>query len=448
MVTMTMLQHPLVFLLAIAFVWWSQGWIFHKIILRGRTSNLLKKDNNQVHRTRFRIQLGLYMMLYTAITYVLAYGLHESLRQRHIVIKPALFIILWYPLGMQWLRYCHLLAVGPTKFMHEFGLQHLTMGVIGMKDKKINSNNSNDDNTKWIRLFIRISPTIIFGGASPRGGDENPSNSMNNNDNDDDDKYGKKKVSYKEIESSTDHQTLFKTMLIEFLLTVGICGLVLFLDAGTWLPAFLQRVLRVYIMGLTTFLIRLVHEYPIVKYWGRSLPPGSRIIPLYDQTYLTKRPRELWRRWSVTAGYHLRKGYYEPLLPYLKASNDNQFIHILKVLLATSIPFLVNCIMHIYWWSMGVKGSIDHVYWVLLFAYPLFSFAMEDIVSILFFGGSNKGTTSSWQHDLCNMVLLWIGFYLVGEPMSQAHAMNSDLTTVCRANLLLPPIPTAATGNP
>jgi hypothetical protein len=43
-------------------------------------------------------------------------------------------------------------------------------------------------------------------------------------------------------------------------------------------------------------------------------------------------------------------------------------------------------------------------------------------------------------HNGANLMLLWVGFYAIGEAMSSANGLNSSLTAVCRSNLLLPPL--------
>ena len=106
------------------------------------------------------------------------------------------------------------------------------------------------------------------------------------------------------------------------MLIVLICCTILILDLGSYLPDWIQRLLRVYIMGLSTSLIRLEHEYPIIQFC--NLPLNSKLIPLYDHPCWTKSPRELWRRWSVTAGYHLRKAFYEPALMKLQQQQQQQ----------------------------------------------------------------------------------------------------------------------------
>jgi hypothetical protein len=108
--------------------------------------------------------------------------------------------------------------------------------------------------------------------------------------------------------------------------------------------------------------------------------------------------------------------------------------------LATIVPFLVNCLLHIYWWSMGIKGEIDYLYWNLLFAYPLTSLLIQDVV----IDGSSQTQPRerkppSLYQRVANFALLWIGFCMVGEPMSSANGLPTSLTAVCRANLGLLP---------
>jgi hypothetical protein len=427
-------------LLAIGLVWWGQGWIFPRIMLfqpPPTTTNNNNNNNNNNENTNnnyFRPLLAAYICLFVGITYVLADQLHQSLSKYDI--KAALFILMWYPLAMQFLRYCHLLVVGPDKFAREFGL-HRQLHV------------------KHLRLFIRVTPTIIFRNNKEKedGDDNNNTNHYETTKKKNDDYDYQKESSSSSSSFQKAPPTLnpttnqFRIILMDLLWIVVICGAVLVFRMGDWLPDWMQRVLRVYIMGLSTSIIRLIYECPLVYF--RLLPPGVTLLPLYDRPYLTKAPRELWRRWSVTAGFHLRKAFYEPILDGLKQQRrrrrrrdgggkhgDGSMMMMVASILAAAAPFFVNCVMHIYWWSMGVKGKIDHVYWILLFVYPLLSMAVEDIMGRFVFG-TRRATT--WPHHVANLALLWGGFYMVGEFMAHAHALNSDLTAVCRANLLLPP---------
>ena len=161
-----------------------------------------------------------------------------------------------------------------------------------------------------------------------------------------------------------------------------------------------------------------------------------RIIPLYNRPYLTTSPRDLWNtRWSVTAGYHLRWAFYTPVRNYCwrkeRGGGGGTWL-----VAAAAAPFLVNCLLHISWWSLVVKGTIDHAYWNLLFVYPLVSLALQDFMGTVVFASRRRATTL--LHKLANMVLLWTGFLFITEPMSAAQGLHSSLRHVCRANLGLP----------
>jgi hypothetical protein len=297
-------------------------------------------------------------------------------------IKPIFFILLWYPIAMQFMRYLHALSVGGRAFADHFGLSDFSR----------------------VSIFMLCAPTVQF---IKKGSKTHPD---------------KHKSSHLVING-------IYIALVDILLLVAVCGLVLFLQLDILLPEFLQRVVRVYIMGISTSILRVVFECPVL-YWLRDDSRVARILPIYDRPYLTASPRDLWHRWSVTAGYHLRKGLYEPF-----GGSKNRIV-------ATAAAFFVNCILHIYWWSMAIKGQIDYIYWNLLFMYPLASFLLQDLFNRIF--GSTTSTTEKRGKSMChngaNLMLLWVGFYAIGEAMSDAHGLNSSLTAVCRANLLLPPL--------
>ena len=94
---------------------------------------------------------------------------------------------------------------------------------------------------------------------------------------------------------------------------------------------------------------------------GQSLANGQVIVPANTRELPAKLTSLTYR-----TGYHLRKGLYEPF-----GGSKNR-------ILATAAAFFVNCVLHIYWWSMVIKGQIDYSYWNLLFMYPLVSFLLQD----------------------------------------------------------------------
>ena len=105
------------------------------------------------------------------------------------------------------------------------------------------------------------------------------------------------------------------------------------------------------------------------------------IVPIYDRPYLATSPRKLWQRWSVTAGYHFRHGFYKPFVRKEEAKASPSFMNYRRYIwIPTLAPFLVNCLLHIHWWSLVIKGEIKNLYWNLIFAYPLLSFFFEDVI--------------------------------------------------------------------
>lgn len=338
-----------------------------------------------------------WLILFTIITFAsstftLARLLHLSLT---ITVKPLFFIVLWYPLAMQFMRYLHALSVGIQPFVDHFGLTDFSRVFIFMmsppsvqfRNSKKLENNCKAWTVVQLKDYQRNKKNIVL----------------------DDDKNKNYDKMLKDV----------KIIFLDILITISMCGLVLLLKLDVFLPDFLQRLIRIYIMGFSTSILKFVLECP-VKYCLRNDPRVARIVPIYDRPYLSTPPRDLWHRWSVTAGYHLRKAFYEPAQGF----QNNKIV-------AAALPFGVNCLLHMYWWSMAIKGDVDFSYCNLLFLYPLISFFVQDLIycvtkkrPILRMGG--------------NLMVLWVGFYAIGEEMASAHGLKSSLTGVCRSNLGLP----------
>jgi hypothetical protein len=387
-----------------------------------------------IHRPRSRILLAI--VLFTTVTSYLGSQLHQSLHDRAITnIKPMFFILLWYPPAMQFMRYLHALSVGGTEFAHHFGLTGF----------------------KRVAIFMLSVPTVQFQNQTGYIGDNIANKKQQHHD------HGLDNLRLRDD---------VRVALMDLAIMVTLCWSILFLKLDILLPDCLQRVIRVYIMGFSTCILKLVLEVPCQFFLLRTSDPRRRendnnnddpqvtrmrIIPIYNRPYLTLSPRGLWHRWSVTAGYHLRKAFYEPLLLVGRGDNINKDKNnhnwATTTGLATAAPFLVNCILHITWWSIVVKGEMDYIYINLLFVYPLVSFWIQDVVIRRLFlvlegsssssssssssnsSSNNQGKTKSTWHHLANLALLWFGFYSVGESMSTAHAFPTSLTAVCRANI-------------
>ena len=437
---------PLLIVALTILFWMVQPWMMQTMV---------------IHRHRSRIFLAI--VVFATVTSYLGSQLHHSLRDRVMVVKPMWFILLWYPPAMQFFRYLHALSVGGTEFAHHFGLT----------------------DPKRVAIFMWSVPTVLFLNDH-RNRNENEKNQEMATTS------SKKQQQHQDDHHHEQHRLRFRedvqVALMDIFLTVALCASVLLLKLDIFLPDCLQRVIRVYIMGLSTSIFKLVLEVPSrflllrvtnshnnnnnhntqVTTTTTTTTTRIRIIPIFNRPYLTRSPRGLWHRWSITAGYHLRKAFYEPLLVINKNNNNN--IHnnwITTTGVATAAPFLVNCILHITWWSLVVKGEMDFIYIQLLFVYPLLSFGIQDVVIRRLFqvvekrsssssSTSNKrdnhhqttpsptttstttSTSKSMCHHLANLLVLWIGFYSISESVSTAHALNSSLTGVCRANLGLP----------
>jgi hypothetical protein len=425
---------PLVCVGGIVLSWWLQPWAMYYLLnfSDGEHSASEKKTKEN----KGRLATAGYLCFAMLATAAFGAQLHASLQARNIFVKPMLFIVLWYTSAMQFLRYMHLLSVGPTAFRHHFGL------------------------TSWKRtqLFMWSAPTIQFLPAKKEIVTE--SNLFVHHS-------ASSELSWSHWKSE------FRLALWDVVGMEVLCATVLLFDLGEILPLFLQSLIRVYIMGFSTAVLKLLLECPSYYYILRctrqeDVATEIRIFPIYNRPHLTQSPRELWHRWSVTAGYHLRLAYYEPAMQRFRrqrqlgattksTTTTTTATTMMERLVATAVPFAANCLLHITWWSIVIKCELDFIYWKLLFVYPCVSFMIQDIVVRLMTkqpsnssttntmtseaNSSSKQSVPSWQHSVLNILLMWIGFILIGEPMSLAHGLHSKLTDVARANLLMRPLP-------
>lgn len=102
--------------------------------------------------------------------------------------KPIFPILLYYPLAMQFLRYIHVLAVGPMPFAQHFGLLLNMMNDNDKEDDKINKEKKNRYHLDFDRLalFLRSPPTVIFiSDANRHEHDDDDVVIQKKNDNDD-----------------------------------------------------------------------------------------------------------------------------------------------------------------------------------------------------------------------------------------------------------------------
>jgi len=356
-----------------------------------------------------RLSIATVLVTLICMTGWLGLQLHECIRGRNV--KPIIILLLWYPIAMQMIRYLHALSVGGTAFGRQFRL------------------------TSWrrVQIFTLSVPTVLFVH------DDKPKTKT------DDDKQTKDssqpimmmQMTYpKSTSSLSDELISCRNDLIGFL---GTCALVLLFRLDVWLPLPLQQVIRVFIMAISTSLLKVVLEMP-TRYLLRHSNDIHAIIPIYDQPHLASSPRDLWRRWSVTAGYHLKHGFYEPLLMRKESPSYG------RRLVATMAPFAVNGVLHWTWWSIVVIGRLDDRYVYLLFLFPILTILVQDIcVNGRLEGGEMKPTMSTSslhkqqpQHKRhLNRIIVWTGAWCIGSMMSSVHGLSEDLGDVCRNNLLL-----------
>ena len=358
----------------VGLVWFLQPWLLHWAL-----------DHNR--------RLWVATVVFVGASSAAAWHLHGHTKELNLI--PLVYLLLAYPQAMQFLRYLHALAVGPRVFSRHFGLD--------------------EDSLARSKIFMWCPPTVLF------------------RSNENDKAHTDTAIAVLSVSSSWKED--LKIALLDIIIFLAICVTGVVFELHLWLPDFMQLWLRIYIMAYSTSLLKVLLECPCT-YLLRHHAQVIRIIPLYHRPYLTSSPRDLWNtRWSVAAGYHLRCAFYNPCHEWIKAAQHKYGFVVpswLAVLVAAVAPFLVNCILHITWWSLLVKGTMDTAYWNLLLAYPLVSLAVQDAMGMLFFA-SRRATTR--LHKIMNLWLLWAGFWWVAGPMSVAQGLHTSLRAVCRANL-------------
>lgn len=353
-------------------LWWTQPWV-----LQWALSS----------RSRL-VGAGLLLAVSSA---VLAVAWHRSLRDYHQVPRFVL-ALLWYPIGTQILRYMHAAAVGPAIFCQTLGLS-----------------------SPWrVKAFMWSAPTLVF---VPKHRD---------NDNEKN-KIMKRFLLNLHVDESW--MSVLQSSLFDLGLTILVCAAVLHFEWYQTLPGVIVTLLRILIMGTSVSLFRVILEVPVrfaLRQWyGTDVVVV--ILPIYNQPLYSTSPRDFWRRWSTSVGFHLRCAWYDPCM--CKQSNN-----VIQRWLATALPFGFNCVWHVTWWSWAMKGEMDGAYVTLLGYYPMVSLALQDLVV-------QYGPKHKWLQAMLLRGIVWIGFACVAETMQVANGAPPSLRDTCRSNLLLPRLP-------
>ena len=311
--------------------------------------------------------------------------------QQHPMLS-SLMALFWMPLILLTLRFLHAWNVGGLAFCHHFGLV--------------------DTNSNY--LFSRIiwctlSPCVILFQEKTN----------NNNNNNSQQPYSTSTINI------TPHQ-LLQTCLVELILLVLLSVLLLETQLVTIMPGWAQRMVYLYFLSLATAVPRLVHELP-VRYAlhyasNKSRPSHHHIIPLTMALYHTSSPRDLWRRWSMSPAYHLRKGFYEPLQQRYQCSTRTAMV----------VTFAINALLHIYLWGYMITPYRYPVYDFghLLLTFPILSVTLQD--GLTYYLSSQKRLCNVLKYLVFVSSTCWVLPYLI-----RAQALPPTLNDFCHLNTFL-----------
>ena len=228
--------------------------------------------------------------------------------------------LFWVPFAMQITRYVHALSVGGTKFANTFGLTSFSR----------------------VAAFMLSVPTIIFFD----------SNAV---------------VAGAKANSRAKGLWILGRGLLHLIVFISANSAVVELDELGYiesLPWWLERIFATLLFTCATALQDLLFNAPTRLLVGN----GAMVIDICDNPLFISSPRDIWRRWTVSAGYHFRKGFYEPL-----GGNSNVFV-------ATMVPFVVNAVVHVFWWSVATTGRLEWGFVYPLLVMPLATLLIDELV--------------------------------------------------------------------
>jgi hypothetical protein len=240
-----------------------------------------------IRRSRSRIFLA--CLLFGTCILLLARSLHAT---GTATPRPEIIMLLWLPLAMLSVRYLHALAVGGDEIAHHFGLTSFTR----------------------VAIFTLCVPTVKFKEAPVVGPNGN-----------------------------SRQRAIFdlRACLLEMVAVVGTSSVIIHFGLDSELPDWAQRLVYAYLLVFSAYVPKLLFEIPVRFLLGNRV----MIVPLTTMPYLTSSPRDVWHRWSISAGYHYRKGFSDPL-----GGKENRIV-------ATVAPFFVNCVLHMFLWSFMIRGE-------------------------------------------------------------------------------------------
>jgi len=196
--------------------------------------------------------------------------------------------------------------------------------------------------------------------------------------------------------------------VIQLILAVTIVTLVLELRLDQSLPEWTQRVVTMYCRALCMGMNNILYDGPT------RVLLGNRVMVFDSSNWpvLSTSQRKLWRRWSLGAGYLFRTGFYEPL-----GGRNNAFW-------ATTVPFVVNCFIHVFVWGYWMQFRPVYEYVHLQITLPLSCMLLleEFLLERCF-----KWSRTSWPYQITNYIALLISMCCAAHLAAGALLLPPDL---------------------
>jgi len=260
-----------------------------------------------------------------------------------------------------------------------------------------------------LAAFTLLPPTVMFDGAGDISAAE-----------------GQRPTNNTMLPWMTNNRVYGVYLVLRGMLQIGIMValsklVLLYEDTARSLPYWIQVIGSAYLCVIIPGggINDIIQNGPTRILVGGSNGINVVIIDTSDAPLLTTSPRDFWHRWSKSAGYHLRKAFYEPL-----GGGQNPVV-------ATAAAFGVNVALHVFWLGPATTGRLGWGYVWMLDVAPVAAVVIERRLLRAAF------REESWQHRVANFAVFQILIVLVYPcfSASQDGQVPTDLVSAARRGL-------------